>query len=219
MTRRGNLAREAHRRIIGMMFEGELRPGDPIREAALGARLGMSRTPVREAIKRIESEGLAEAQGRSIRVRRLPARDIEEIFFLRLQLEPALAGAAIRLPAARLDAVEARIHALRQVGPNRDDAQWETDDALHHMLAEPSGNRTAVAVLTTLRQRTCGFDHVQLPDRFLQSCDEHLAILAAVRSGQPDQLATVLKQHLVNARDAVLARLREWPANRTEDSV
>ncbi|MBK0328117.1 GntR family transcriptional regulator [Rhodobacteraceae bacterium F11138] len=211
MTRHGNLAREAHRRIIGMMFEGELRPGDALREAALGARLGMSRTPVREAIKRIESEGLAAAQGRSIRVRRLPARDVEEIFFLRLQLEPALARAATHLAASRLDRLETRIRSLKKAGPDREDTQWEIDDALHDMLAEPSGNQTARAVLTTLRQRTCGFDHIQLPERFLQSCDEHLAIIAAVRAGQPDGLEAALKQHLENARDAILARLREWP--------
>ena len=212
MTRHGNLPREAHRRIIGMMSEGELKPGAPLREAALGARLGMSRTPVREAIKRIESEGLAETHGRTMRVRRLPASDIEEIFFLRLELELTLARAAIHLPEVRLNAMKARIVELKQSGSVRSDAAWETDDAFHDMLAQPSGNQTARAVLTMLRQRTCGFDHAQLPERFLQGCDEHLDIIAAIRTGHADRLEAALKSHLENVRDAVLARLEEWRA-------
>jgi DNA-binding GntR family transcriptional regulator len=211
MSRAPTLAREAHERIIALMFDGALGPGDRLGEAALGARLGMSRTPVREAIKRIESEGLAVTEGRFTRVRRLPAREIEEIFFLRLALEPPMARAAVRLPPDRLDAMEARIRRLMSAGPGARDDQWQTDSALHDMLAEMSGNQTARAVLAVLRQRTCVFDHKQLPERFIEGCEEHLAILAAVRTGDADAVEAALCQHLENARDAVLARLRRMP--------
>jgi len=188
-----------------------LTPGDALREAALGDQLGMSRTPVREAIKRIESEGLAFRDGRSIRVRRLPLSEIEEVFLLRLALEPALAPAAVRLAPDRLDQMEARIRALMQAGPDHDDAHWQTDNDFHDLLVEGAGNQTARAVLLGLRQRTCVFDYKVVPERFLEGCAEHLRILDAVRRGQPEAVQAELRHHLQQARDAVLACLRRLP--------
>jgi DNA-binding GntR family transcriptional regulator len=206
-----NLAREAHRRIIGMIFEGALKSGDALQEAALGEVLGMSRTPVREAIKRIESEGLAAAEGRFTRVRSLTAAEIEEIFFLRLELEPFTARSAVRLPPAQVDAMEARIRKLMAAGPEIDDLHWQTDDDFHALLAQEAGNRTIASTVEALRRRTCVFDHTQVPDRFLKGCAEHLVILDAVRSGDADAVETAMRRHLENARDAVLGRLRELP--------
>lgn len=211
MSRTQNLAKDAHQRIIAMMFDGALTPGDALREAALGDQLGMSRTPVREAIKRIESEGLAFRDGRSIRVRRLPLSEIEEVFLLRLALEPALAPAAVRLASDRLDQMEARIRALIQAGPDHDDAHWQTDNDFHDLLVEGAGNQTARAVLLGLRQRTCVFDYKVVPERFLEGCAEHLRILDAVRRGQPEAVQAELRHHLQQARDAVLACLRRLP--------
>ena len=71
--------------------------GEPLREAALAARLGVSRTPVREALARLASEGLAEAHGRSFTVPALTSEDLEDIYELRLLLETE----AVRQAAGR----------------------------------------------------------------------------------------------------------------------
>lgn len=213
MTGTQNLARAAHKRIIGMIFEGQIKSGDALQEAALGEVLGMSRTPVREAIKRIESEGLAVTEGRFTRVRSLPVSEVEEIFFLRLELEPFAARAAVRLPPSQVDAMEARVRALMAGGPEIDDAQWQTDNDFHNMLAQEAGNGTLASTIEALHRRTCAFDHTQLPDRFLKGCEEHIAILDAVRSGDADAVVTALTRHLENARDAVLERMRQLPGN------
>ncbi|AGT08541.1 GntR family transcriptional regulator [Paracoccus aminophilus] len=211
MTTAPNLSQEAHRRIIGMILEGALKPGDALQEAPLGEMLGMSRTPVREAIKRIESEGLAETSGRFIRVSRIGASEIEEIFFLRLALEPGCAQAAAKAPPPGLDAVERRIRDLmaQDTGADLADAQREADNSLHDLLALAGGNRTIQGALAALRHRTCVFDHTQVPDRFLKGCDEHLEIIAAVRSGDGALAADAMTRHLTHARDAILARLAE----------
>lgn len=206
-----NLAQEAHRRIIGMIFAGALKSGDTLQEAALGELLGMSRTPVREAIKRIESEGLAVPEGRFTRVRQLPPAEIEEIFFLRLQLEPFSARAAVRLPPGQVDAMEARVRALMACGPGIDDTHWQTDNDFHDMLAQEAGNRTIASVIAGLRRRTCVFDHTQVPDRFLKGCEEHLEILDGIRAGNADAVEAAVRRHLENARDAVLERLKQLP--------
>lgn len=211
MTGTQSLAREAHRRIIGMIFEGVIKSGDPLQEAAVAEALGMSRTPVREAVKRIESEGLAITEGRITRVRRLRSSEVEEIFFLRLELEPFAARSAVHLPPHQVDTMEARVRALMAAGPKIDDAQWRTDNDLHNMLAQQAGNGTIASTIEALHRRTCVFDYSQVPDRFLVGCEEHLAILDAVRAGDSDAVEARLRQHLENARDAVLERLRQLP--------
>ncbi len=202
-----NLAQDAHHRIIGMILDGTLKPGDALQEAALGDQLGMSRTPVREAIKRIESEGLAVSEGRFTRVRSLAAAEIDEIFFLRIALEPACARAAVRLPAVQLDEMEARVRRLMTDGPQTDDGQRRADNDFHDMLARAAGNRTIADVVAALRRRTCMFDHTQVPERFLKGCEDHLRILAAIRSGDGATAEAAMARHLEQARDAVLARL------------
>jgi len=209
MTAAGSLARQARRRIIDMILEGALKPGATLQEAPLGEALGMSRTPVREAIKHIESEGLAVADGRFIRVRRLTAAEIEEIFFLRLELEPAAAKAAAATLPEGLAALEERIRALMQGDPEAlpEDVQWHIDSDLHEAIARAAGNRTVAEVVAGLHRRTCVFDHTQVPHRFLKGCEEHLEILRAIRAGDGDAAEAAMARHLTNARDAVLTRL------------
>lgn len=208
MTR--SLARDAHQRIIGMILEGALKPGDALQEASLGEALGMSRTPVREAIKRIESEGLAVADGRFTRVRHIDAAGIDEVFFLRLELEPACARAAASAPPPDIAEIEERIRKLMQDGPaDNDDTQWHVDSDFHDTIARASGNRTVAGVIAGLHRRTCVFDHTQVPERFIRGCREHLEILDAIRSGDGAAAEAAMASHLTHARDAILARLQE----------
>lgn len=204
-----NLAQEAHDRIISMILDGLLQPGDLLQEAALGERLSMSRTPVREAIKRIESEGLAEADGRFTRVRRLAATEIDEIFFLRLALEPACARAAVGLLPQQLDEMERRLREVMAAAPRPNGVDHRIDDAFHELLTRAAGNRTVTDVVAALRRRTCMFDYSQVPERFVRGCEEHLEILAAIRAGDAAEAEAKMIRHLENARDAILARLQQ----------
>lgn len=209
MTAAKHRGHEAYRRIISMIFEGALKPGDLLQEAALGEQFGMSRTPVREAIKRLESEGLAEADGRFTRVRRVTADEVDEVFFLRLELEPLAARSAVRLPPGQVDALEACVRHLMASDPGANDLQRQTDYEFHHALGREYGNQAMLETIAALHRRTCVFDHTQVPERFLVGCEEHLQILDAVRSGNADAVETSVRQHLEHARDAVLGRLRQ----------
>ncbi|ACM03474.1 GntR family transcriptional regulator [Cereibacter sphaeroides] len=206
------LAHEAYQRIISMIFEGALKSGDLLQEAALGEVFGMSRTPVREAIKRLESEGLAVVEGRFTCVRSVTAADVEEVFFLRLELEPLAARSAVRLPPAQVDAMEERVRLLMASDPAVNDLQRQTDYEFHHLLGREFGNQAVAQTVATLHRRTCIFDHTQVPERFLRGCEEHLEILEAVRSGNADAVEAGLRAHLEHARDAVLLRMRRAAA-------
>lgn len=208
MTALRQLTHEAYQRIISMIFEGELKSGDVLREASLGESFGMSRTPVREAIKRLESEGLAIIVGRSTCVRSVTPADVEEVFFLRLELEPIAARSAVRLPPTEIDAMEVRVRHLMASDPAVNDLQRQTDYEFHHLLRREFGNHAVAQTISALHRRTCVFDHRQVPERFQRGSEEHLEILDAVRSGNADIVEGTLRTHLEHARDAVLYRLR-----------
>lgn len=193
-----------------MILTGQLLPGDALQEAKLGELLDMSRTPVREAIKSIEAEGLAERDGRFLRVRRLSEEDVNEIFLLRETLEVHGTRMATALPPATLDAMKSRIHALMQSGPGEGEEHWRVDEDFHLMLAGAAENRTLVRALRDLRLRTCMFDHTRLPQRFLKGCEEHLAIIDALENGDAPQAAALMSGHIRNARDAILNRLSAY---------
>ncbi|MFD1911219.1 GntR family transcriptional regulator [Halodurantibacterium flavum] len=199
------LAQAAHARIITMILDGDLQPGDALQEARLGAVLGMSRTPVREAIKRIESEGLARQQGRFLRVRLPDPAEIDEIFWLRRLIEPPAAAAAVALPRDRIDAMEVRVRALID-GAGAEDL-WRVDDDFHAMIAGAGGNRAAVQLLADLRKRTCMFDTSQVPERYQAGCREHLDILSALRAHDGAAARDAMARHLDHACDAILRRL------------
>ncbi|CVI56272.1 hypothetical protein L905_05685 [Agrobacterium sp. TS43] len=204
------LAKQAYGKIIEMILSGALTPGDALQEAKLGDLLDMSRTPVREAIKRIEAEGLATQEGRFLKIRRLKAEEVEEIFFLRQVLETHCARQAA-MARPELGELEARIRHLQQHGPGEDDEQRRVDDAFHRTLALSTGSEMMVSTIEDLRRRTCMFDHAQVPDRFLKSCDEHLEMIAALRAGDGERAGSLMARHIVHARDAILEKLEQFP--------
>ncbi|AXQ93953.1 GntR family transcriptional regulator [Cereibacter azotoformans] len=202
-------AHEAYERIISMIFQGVLRSGDLLQEAALGEIFGMSRTPVREAIKRLESEGLAVVEGRFTCVRSVTPADAEEVFFLRLELEPLAARSAVRLPPAEIDAMEAKVRHLMASDPVVTDLQRQTDHEFHQLLGREFGNQAVSQTIAALHRRTCIFDHRRLPDRFRDGCEEHLAILEAARGGDADRVEAALRLHIEHAREAVIQHLHQ----------
>ncbi|NHT76811.1 GntR family transcriptional regulator [Rhizobiaceae bacterium CRRU44] len=201
------LAKKAYGTIIDMILSGALMPGDVLQEAKLGEEFSMSRTPVREAIKRIEAEGLAVQEGRFLKVRRLAAEEVEEIFYLRSVIEGYCARIAIAAPAYVFDDLERRIRVLIATGPGENGEALEVDDDFHFWLANVSGNRTMMRTIGDLRRRTCMFDHSLVPERFLKGCREHLEILDALRAGDADAAGSLMSRHVLNARDAILEKL------------
>ncbi|MXN17749.1 FCD domain-containing protein [Pseudooceanicola sp. GBMRC 2024] len=208
-----SLSAGARTRIIAMILEGELKPGDALQAEKLAQQLGMSRTPVREAIRRIESEGLAEQQGRFLRVRALGPAEVEEIFFLRLQLETRAARAAVALPRAQLEGLATRVGRL--IADDGTEDLWQVDDAFHGTLAGALGNRTISTVLEGLRRRSSMFDSAQVPGRYGAGSLEHMAILEALMRGDGAAASDRMATHLCNARDAILARLGELDRRKT----
>jgi DNA-binding GntR family transcriptional regulator len=162
---------------------------------------------VREAIKRIEAEGLAVQEGRFLKVRTLTIAEVEEIFYLRRVLERQCARNSVAIAPDILDGLEQRVLDLQREGPGEEEEQRQVDDDFHHALARATGNQMMVRTIGDLRRRTCMFDHSQVPERFLKSCQEHLDIIQALRVKDGERAAMLMDEHVAHARDAILVRL------------
>lgn len=197
-----------------MIFEHELPPGSRIGEAQLTRLLGMSRTPVREALARLASEGLlTAAAGRGFLVADLTAEDLIDIYRVRAVLEglaaEEAASRATRVDIARLeDLYEAMANASAN-GHDQELAQRNSE--FHSMIAEISGNTYLQAMLDDIREvfewfRTTA---LSLPGRRDTAHDEHGQMIDALRRGDVDEASQIAQGHVKRALAARQSMLTE----------
>lgn len=205
-----------HDRLRTAIISGELAPGTPVIEAELAGRLGASRTPVREALRRLEAEGLLEPRGmRGSVVRALRSDEVECVFEIREALESLAArraARAVREPDLRKmeDAVE------RMRGAVDDANEMERHDTAFHdlILASANGERLK-KMLTDLREELIAYRFLSLsdPERRRATIAEHQTVLDALRAHDEEAAAARTAEHIANARAAVLRLASAAPKN------
>ncbi|GIH80836.1 GntR family transcriptional regulator [Planobispora longispora] len=196
-----------------LILRGRYAPGARLGEVELAETLGVSRTPVREALRRLQAEGLVEVvANRGARVAEHPAGDLETVFELRARIE----GLAARQAAAVATAEDAdRLHgiavALREHAERHDlDAVYRLNADFHQGLVRLGGSAVLAQSLSALIHspvllRTYGsFD----AEAMRRSADHHIEIAAAVRAGDPDWAEAVMRAHLFSARASLLGPRR-----------
>lgn len=180
---------------------GTLAPGERLYETALARRLQMSRTPVREALQRLQNEGLAEARTDGLYVRALTVQDVHELE----RVNRVLQGLAAELATAagnpgdleQLEAIMGRMEASTIAG---DQAGWvAADRALHRHLRQMSGNQWLTRLLLQLEPLVGRVHYISFrrPGRMERSTHEHRAIVEAIRSGDPEVARQAMHEHLV----------------------
>jgi DNA-binding GntR family transcriptional regulator len=194
-----NLSNLAYNSVTEMIRHRRLRGGEIIVEQRLAETLGISRTPLREALQRLEGEGLVvKGTGRSFLVRHVDLKEYLQSLRVREILEPeAAALAAGRIPPGEMASVRAEINVLRTAVPYHTDAHWRSDDNLHELYARNCGNQVLAGMIRMLRVTTRLFEISNLADRLEADSAEHLQIVEAL--GQEDAKA---------ARRAVTHHLR-----------
>jgi len=201
------LHEEAAERLRDMIVEGELAPGERITEQALCDRMGLSRTPLREAIKMLTAEGLILLQpNRGASVAAPSAEDIEDTFRVIGALE-ALAGELACRFARDDDIAEIRVlhyqMALHRTRGERLE-YFKLNQKIHEKIVELSGN---AVLLETHRQlggriRRHRFAANLAPARWDQAIKEHEEMLEALDERDGKRLAEILRRHLDNKRTA-----------------
>ncbi|MBV5265845.1 GntR family transcriptional regulator [Pinisolibacter aquiterrae] len=203
-----NLARGAFDALRRMILKGELAGGVSLNERNLADRLGLSRTPVREALGRLIGEGYVAREGRRLIVASVRVEDIMEILTVRRAVE----GEAAEIAAGRCDPVlveRVREAVLGMISPAEvtPERHWSVDDLVHLTIAETTGNRLLVRLVTDLRERTRMFGLARIPRRFDPGKAEHLAILDAIRDGDGPAARAAMCLHIDNARKGILDTL------------
>jgi DNA-binding GntR family transcriptional regulator len=191
----------AYRELRNRVFTGAMPPGAQYLEQELAAMLGMSRTPVREALIRLADERLVEVRPRhGARVLSISSRDMADIYELVAELEALAARrlAANGPTAGQLAALEAAVEDMRTALAANDRTAWAAGDRMFHaIIVTASGNeRLAAAVEGLLAQshwaRECAIDSYVIGDR---SDREHGEIISALRNRNANAAADLVQTH------------------------
>ncbi len=205
-----SLTDEAYRQLRALVLRGELAPGVELRQEALAAELGISRTPLREALNRLAADGLVEFRPhRSAVVAEFSRRDLEADYEARRIIEPAAARiAAKRRDPDTIAALRAAIHAAEQAGDDVD-RQFEANRSFHRALVAGAGNRQLVRFIDELwGGRIAPFFYARQsrqPGRQARDLAEHEEIARLVATGDADGAAGAADRHLEAALAEFLA--------------
>lgn len=202
------------------ILEGRLLPGQKLSVPELARQMGVSRSPVREAILQLVAEGLAvERTRRGVVVAKLSLRDLGEIYEVREVLEPLAARlAAQRVRPEQLRAMWAVLEEQRQAVEAGDAQHFnQTNQQLHALISQSSGNPRLQRILALL------FGEMQLafrtlsnnPAHTMRGHQEHRQIVEALEARNPSAAEAAMRVHLTNTRLEIdrLNRLRSQPPN------
>jgi DNA-binding GntR family transcriptional regulator len=201
-----------HEAVVGrlrdMIIEGQLAPGARLREAQLGAQLGVSRTPLREAIKFLASEGLVELlPGRGAQVRRFSPKDIEDMLTVLKTLEVLAARiACVRASAAQIAGVRMLHDRMLVFYEQRQRLDYyKLNQQIHTTIValadnEPLAYTHGILQSRLKRVRFIGSDG---PINWGKAVAEHNEIITALEARDPDRLADIITFHLTGAWERV----------------
>jgi DNA-binding GntR family transcriptional regulator len=220
-------ADQVHAQLKEQIELGELAPGTPLSELSLVARTGASRTPVREALRRLAAEGLVDLTPRlGARVSRVSAQSVRDLFEFRQLLEPAAirsateaaaADPALRQVFADMRADFARIQD-RTPSLERSRAFYELADRFDWAIIDATRNehlRRAIADLRPHTARLRNLSHLD-PRRTDVSVTEHLAICDALLAGDADAAAAGIAAHLAESVRTIFRNLAGAPGDGLE---
>lgn len=210
------LYQEVAERLRQRIFAHELQPGAWIDEQNLAEQYGISRTPLREALKVLAAEGLVTLKPRrGCYVTEISAQDLDDIFPLMAMLEGRCAAEAVkRARRADIDALKAIHESLeKSAREDRIEAFFEANQEFHEKIQELSGNRWLLIVIQDLRKvlKLSRMHSLSLEGRLQQSLEEHRAIMAAIVAGEAEKAEKAMHDHLLSGREA-LARMQESAA-------
>ena len=213
LNNRPNLSEAVYEMIKQRLLSQELEPGTKLREEDLADQLGVSRTPVREAINKLEREGLVEIIPRyGTFVANISSKDVEEIYQLREAAECLAVGLALPRFSKNKLLELARLHRECEgpVEKGNFDPFIKVDTAFHDLLIKLSKNERLVRLMSNLNNqiRLGRLESFSVPGRAEKSLKEHQRIIEAMLEGNAEEAEDLVKQHSRNAKDNILYFLK-----------
>lgn len=193
-----SLANQAYNAVSKMIRNRSLHGGHVIVEAKLAEHLGVSRTPLREALQRLEGEGLViKGEGRSFVVRTVDLGEYLQSLNVREILEVAAGLQAVgQIPKEKILAARREIEELQNATPYHTDAHWRSDDNVHELAIAHCGNAVMGRIIRDLRTTTRLFEIARLADRLKPDNTEHLEILNAFEAEDPERVRHAIRAHI-----------------------
>lgn len=208
-----NAEEEAYEAIVSAIIEGRLSPGFPVTEHHLSAELGISRTPIRNAMRRLASEGLLEKRkNRGCVIPCLSRKDLEDLFKVRLLIEPSIAfEAAKKATKDRYPEFLALLEEERECYFKGDSSIYKVNRDFHYGIARLTGNRYMEDVVRHYYWRSELYilffdsffietDKIKLlrdPDKS-DSHVEHRALLEAIFQSNPEKSRELMEHHILS---------------------
>ncbi|MGE3288897.1 MAG: GntR family transcriptional regulator [Pseudonocardia sp.] len=200
------LAEEAYRRISEAMLRGDLPPGSRLVMDALAERLDISRTPVRDALRRLEREGLVEPTGRKgYVVRAVAADDLAHLYESRLAIEVYAAARVAELGETAVRHVERAVCAATEKGAADAAEAYALNRSVHRSVVEATGNPVLVELFDSVWERAKA---LQIFEQFHQLAangtahlQEHHELVDALRAGA-GPAAAMMRRHIGAGREA-----------------
>lgn len=196
------------------ILHGELKPGERLMEIHLAERLGVSRTPIREAIRKLELEGLVVMiPRRGAVVASITEKDLKDVLEVRRTLE-ILAGevACERITPELLEELKKAGEEFGRLKETKDvNSLAEADVRFHEIIYAATENARLITILNNLREQMYRYRLEYLKDKGSHGrlCQEHQEIYDAIKNGDKAAVGTAVCAHIDNQKAAILAGLRE----------
>ena len=206
---RASLHREVAARVRDMIVDGRLAPGAAIPELHLARQLGVSRTPLREAIKVLASEGLVELlPGHGAVVKVFTAKDAQDMLTLIALLEEHAGPRACAASDAEIASI-LEMHAQMRIHYERRERveYFRLNQAIHNAIVQAAGNPTLTLLHGILRKRMRRIRYIgnQSPDNWAAAMAEHEAFIDALRARDGVRLGRLMREHISNTWPRVSA--------------
>lgn len=210
----GTLKQNVYDALRGMILSGEVRPGEQLRERELSERLGVSRTPLREALNQLEREGLVESQPhRGYFVPILDLKTAEELLDLRMMLDSYAAALAVdKISDAGIEELKGVMHRLADFAARADLAIEDLAEEvrvgmqIHEIIARETDHRFLYETLRHLYGRLSLLIWVDVlwVDKWDLTRAEHKEIVEAIIARDKDRAVAAAKVHVKRARDDLM---------------
>lgn len=197
------LWRTAYDTVLRMIQQREMPAGMPVVENALAGRLGISRTPLRQALLRLELEGrLHKSAHHSYVVRRVDLREYLQSLRVRQLLEPEAAARSVgRIPDASLSAARDTLRQIEALRPYSMPLHWRSDDEVHDLFIARCGNDTMAGIIRSLRVTTNLFEIERLSERLIPDTHQHERIIDALTAADEHRARAAVRDHLQSLHD------------------
>ncbi len=206
---RDSLSRVAYDSVFQMILSRELPGGTVIQERKLAETLGISRTPMREALVRLEGEGwLVRLTDRLLSVKVVDLTEFLHALSVRRLLEcEAIRNAAAKLTDTDIERLSGKLAELKADPDPENQVHWSFDDDLHRTIAIFGGNPVLARIVNDLRKTTHLFEAQTVPQRLSPGVAEHEAILDALAARDPERAVEAMQTHLECVRAGVMDNL------------